>query len=265
MHKFLFILIVLCMGLKAACAHPGSGNQQDSVQEELSQNEPSIGNTQQIDYNEQNDTSVSFHILPVSNDSMRSWKKAREFAYHRYLDSLLKAAQEKYKPKQYKPSSPGLLDRLLGSQIMQVILWIIAACFILFILYRLFLAQGVFRRNRRDQADEGPGAETEQLTGESDYDQLIGLATRAGNYRLAVRYQYLKTLHGLAARDKLVLAPDKTNYQYVTEISDPASRKEFAGLTLGYEYVWYGEFEINETVYRKMEQGFMAFNRNNNR
>jgi len=263
MHKFPFILIVFCMLLTVSYAQPGSGKQADTVYQEISPKEPSIDQTQDIDYVAENDTAISFHVLPVSMDSLQYWKRAREFAYHKNLDSLLKAAQEKYKPAQFKPSSPGLFDKLLGSQAMQIILWIIAGCFILFILYRLFLAQGVFQRNRRDQSDDDPEAEAEQLNSESDYEQLIGLALRAGNFRLAVRYQYLRTLHGMAAREKLVLAPDKTNYQYVTEISDPASRKEFAGLTLGYEYVWYGEFEIDEKIYRKMEQGFQAYNRNN--
>lgn len=262
MHKRLFILIALSLVLSASFAQTENGNQVDTVIPELRQDEPSIENTQQIDYYVQSDTLISFQVLPVSQDSIRSWKKAREFAYHRNLDSLLKLAQEKYKPVQFKPSSPGILDRMLNSKTLQIILWIIAGCFILFILYRLFLAQGVFQRNRRGQSDEGPDAEAEQLTAESDYDQLIGLAFRAGNFRLAVRYQYLRTLHSLASREKLALAPDKTNYQYVTEISDPASRKEFAGLTLGYEYVWYGEFEIDETVYRKLEKGFQSFNRN---
>lgn len=262
MHKRPFILIALSLVLSASFAQTGNGNQVDTVIPELRQDEPSIENTQQIDYYVHSDTLISFQVLPVSQDSISSWKKARDFAYHRNLDSLLKVAQEKYKPVQFKPSSPGVLDKMLNSKTLQIILWIIAGCFILFILYRLFLAQGVFQRNRSVQSDEGPDAELEQLNGESDYEQLIGLALKAGNFRLAVRYQYLRTLHSLAAREKLVLAPDKTNYQYVTEINDPASRKEFAGLTLGYEYVWYGEFEIDESVYRKLEQGFQSFNRN---
>ena len=136
----------------------------------------------------------------------------------------------------------------------------LAGCFILFILYRLFLAQGIFSRGVKKKEEAEPEVSEDIITSESDFDQLIRQALRAGNFRLAIRYQYLKTLHKLAAKEYLALAPDKTNYQYVTEIKNNELKKEFAALTLSYEYVWYGEFAIEEPLYQKLERGFSSFN-----
>ena len=114
-----------------------------------------------------------------------------------------------------------------------------------------------------------PVAEVEEdvLTGESDFDTLINQSLKSDNYRLAVRYQYLKVLHKLADKHFIEMAADKTNYQYVREVAGRGGRaahqdfqNEFASLTLSYEYVWYGEFAVDETIYRKIATGFTQFN-----
>ena len=129
----------------------------------------------------------------------------------------------------------------------------------LFLIYRLFLAEGVFKRKSASLNNTETVAE-EQITGETDFDSLIRTALQNNNYRHAVRYQYLRSLHYLAGKNLVELAPDKTNFQYVREIKNRDMQNEFASLTLNYEYVWYGEFSIENEVYQKIEKGFTGFN-----
>lgn len=206
------------------------------------------------------DTGLVFHELPFSPDSIRAWKELRAFSYAKYLDSLLKEKQKKKQAQRPVNNGPSWLDSLLASPVTRVLLWIMAGVFILFILYRLFLAQGVFRRNAGKNEEAGPAVTEEQISVSSDLDAMIRQAVAAGNLRLAIRYHYLQTLHRLAEKQYLQLAADKTNYQYVSEIAREDIQKEFAALTLGYEYAWYGEFEINEPIYRKLETGFTQLN-----
>ena len=166
-----------------------------------------------LNYETENDTLLSFNPLPISADSIRSLKALRPFAYAKYLDSLLNEEQNKRKPQRAQPSGPSGVDNLLTSPVTRIILWMLAGCFILFILYRLFLAQGIFSRGVKKKEEAEPEVSEDIITSESDFDQLIRQALRAGNFRLAIRYQYLKTLHKLAAKEYLALAPDKTNYQ----------------------------------------------------
>ena len=106
----------------------------------------------------------------------------------------------------------------------------------------------------------------EEVTGESDFDTLIRQSAAKGNYRLAIRYQYLKLLHRLADKHFIEMAADKTNYQYVRELSSrgPAVNQQFqndfASLTLNYEYVWYGEFGVDDVIYNRIARGFNDFN-----
>lgn len=205
------------------------------------------------------DTTLYLNELSLSADSVRRWRSAKEFAYTKYLDSLLKVQQEKEK-KKTKPAGPGLIGRFLASDFLRVSLWMLAILFVLFIIYRLFLTEGVFRRETRSVKPEQPEVEEEVITSGTDFDALIRQAVRADNFRLAVRYQYLRSLHKLADKDIIELSPDKTNYQYVREIKDPGLQNDFSAVTLNYEYVWYGEFEIENDIYQRMEPGFINFN-----
>lgn len=211
------------------------------------------------------DTSLYYNQLTVSPDSVAAWKNLKGFAYVKNLDSLLKAQKNAPKQKERQtdytaPSGGGWLNAALSSQGLQVFLWTMAALFILFILYKLFLTEGVFSRKTNSSKNTAEAVEEEVITSESDFDSLIKQALQQNNYRLAVRYQYLKTLHKLADRKLLQLAADKTNYQYVREISNLNYQNDFAALTLNYEYVWYGEFEIDEPIYRSMNEKFNQLN-----
>ncbi|HMK04115.1 MAG TPA: DUF4129 domain-containing protein [Ferruginibacter sp.] len=206
------------------------------------------------------DTTLYPNSLVVPVDSVQYWKDMKAFAYVKHMDSLLKEKQAKEKKKIKRYEGPGLLDRFLSSGFVQVILWALAIFFVLFIIYKLFLAEGVFKRESKSLKQVTPQVEEEVITNDSDFDALINQAIRNKNYRQAVRYQYLKTLRKLADRDLIELSPDKTNYQYVREIKKPALQNEFASLTLNYEYVWYGEFAIEQNVYGKIEGYFSGFN-----
>ena len=209
------------------------------------------------------DTTLYLNGLITSPDSVRQWKKAKEYAYMKNMDSLLKDLQQKEKNQNQRTpvsTGPGLLESILSSAILKILLWTLAGGFVLFIVYRLFLADGVFRRESRLVKDKALEIVEEHITGETDFDALINGALTNNNFRQAVRYQYLRTLHKLAGRNFVELAPDKTNYQYVREIKGPALQNDFASLTLNYEYVWYGEFEVEKDIYDKIENGFRNFN-----
>ena len=207
------------------------------------------------------DTTVYYNQLEVPADSIKAWKNLKAFGYVSYLDSLLKAQKEnKKKAQKYEtPSGPGALDRLLSSPGLKVILWMLAALFIGFIIYKLFLTEGAFRK-KTTASKMAPEVEEEIITQESDFEKLIRLALQSGNYRLAVRYQYLQTLHKLAAKNIIELAADKTNNNYVRELTNKNYQQDFAALTLNYEYVWYGEFAIDENIYRRLATDFLQFN-----
>ena len=212
-----------------------------------------------MEENEPVDTTLYKNELNISYDSIKNWRNSKDYAYTKYLDSLLK----NIKPKEVKePTRPrrSFLSGLFNSDIVTVLLWTLAIGFVLFILYRFFLAEGAFKRRSKSAKNAEAKVEEEIITKESDFEALIRQAIQSSKYRQAVRYQYLRTLHLLAGKNMLALARDKTNFQYVSEISNRNHKQPFAALTLNYEYVWYGEFEIDKNIYEKIESNFRSFN-----
>ncbi|MEP6674504.1 MAG: hypothetical protein ABJA78_05095 [Ferruginibacter sp.] len=244
----------------------------DSVQENNTVEEPVTENDSK-QYS-QYDTSLYDLQLNISHDSINALKNQPAYAYNRYLDSLLKIRKHKEdsirmemnKGQSSKSSSSQSEDNItmpeendfFASGITKIILWSLAGAFVLFILYKLFLGDGMFKKAPRKTA-AAEAEEEEAVTDQTDIDALIATAVKNSNYRLAVRYWYLKSLHHLSGKGLLYLAQDKTNYQYVNELTNPVFRNDFAALTLNYEYVWYGEFDVDNTLYYKLENIFSSF------
>lgn len=208
------------------------------------------------------DTFLYKNDLQFSPDSITKWKKLKQYGYMNSLDSLLRDKNKKEKKQPVQENyKPGFFAKLLNSPVLKALLWMLAISFVLFIIYRLFLTDGMFKASTKTADNAGANIVGETITAETDFDELVRNALLQKNYRQAVRLQYLRTLHLLAAKNLVGLSPDKTNYQYVSEIKDKAYQNEFATLTLNYEYVWYGEFNIEHETYNKIEPGFINFNK----
>ncbi|WP_456376207.1 DUF4129 domain-containing protein [Lutibacter sp.] len=99
--------------------------------------------------------------------------------------------------------------------------------------------------------------EEEELIKGKDISKLITQAIQQKNYRLAVRYYYLNTLKDLENKELITWEQQKTNKDYTKEISQPTIRDSFVNLTRLYDFVWYGNFKINETEFFQVESDFI--------
>ncbi|NDV95674.1 hypothetical protein D0T84_12225 [Dysgonomonas sp. 521] len=93
---------------------------------------------------------------------------------------------------------------------------------------------------------------------EMNFDVLIANALKNKDYRLAVRFLYLKNLKQMSDRDIIEWSNYKTNYSYQYEIQSEALRSKFMETTLIFDYVWYGEFQLDESrfsdINRRMDE-----------
>lgn len=212
-------------------------------------------------YSEEVDTTLQLNNLYLSSDSIKNWQNLHQYEYLKNLDSLLKQKNAKLKLQPPKaPPSPGFFSQLLNSNILKMVLWTLAVFFVGFIIYKLFLTEGVFKRNKKKITQANTNQPDEHITKDTDFNQLIKESLQNNQFRQAVRYQYLRSLHLLAINNIVSMASGKTNYEYVREIKNKESRGDFAKLTLNYEYIWYGNFTIDEKAYQRIEPGFTSFN-----
>lgn len=89
-----------------------------------------------------------------------------------------------------------------------------------------------------------------------DFEKLIKESLEAGEKRTAVRYYYLWLLKTMAQHNYIEWDIEKTNSDYLYELQSPKHREEFTYLSYLYNYIWYGEFEIDDTTFNKTENRF---------
>lgn len=93
-----------------------------------------------------------------------------------------------------------------------------------------------------------------------DLDALLEDALQGGDYRLAVRYRFLKILKQLSHRDIIEWHFEKTNMDYLGEISQIPLQQEFQKTIYLFENIWYGQQPIDAKGYHKAERQFNALN-----
>ncbi|MNE89866.1 hypothetical protein D3C80_1873230 [compost metagenome] len=98
-----------------------------------------------------------------------------------------------------------------------------------------------------------------------DFDKLIADAVESRNYRLAVRLYYLKTLKELNNRSLITWKPEKTNHNYITELSAVHLKEGFQQMTHQFEFVWYGEFDLAENDFNSIRHSYQSFHQQINR
>ncbi len=100
-------------------------------------------------------------------------------------------------------------------------------------------------------------SEEEELIKNEDLEALMREAIEAGKFRLAVRYYYLKELRKLDQLELIDYEYQKTNRDYSNEIKQGKIRQQFINITMLYEFIWYGSFQVSETDFRLAEKGFL--------
>lgn len=94
---------------------------------------------------------------------------------------------------------------------------------------------------------------------EMDFEQLIDEAISKGNYKLAIRLYYLKALKALEAKDIIKWEKDKTNADYRREVSKSNYSDSFAEITKLFDYVCYGEFQLDTGSFEMSKEKFKHF------
>lgn len=101
-------------------------------------------------------------------------------------------------------------------------------------------------------------SEEEHIIKNEDIQKLIQQALADNNYRLAIRYYYLYMLRLMNEKEIISWELQKTNADYNRELEKTDLKKPFAQITRLYEYIWYGDFPIDEGNYRKAEANFLS-------
>jgi hypothetical protein len=92
---------------------------------------------------------------------------------------------------------------------------------------------------------------------ETDLERFLREAHASRNYRLAIRIYYLMILQLLHEKGIIEWKKHKTNRDYVLETSGESYHHLFRKNTDMFEYVWYGESDLEETQYQLLYPTFL--------
>lgn len=129
---------------------------------------------------------------------------------------------------------------------------------ILSVLIYFIAKHSIARQSSVLEIDDIPEMKTGDIR-EMKFDDLIGKALDNGQYRIAVRLLYLETLKMLTNRGFIDWKPHKTNQEYQYEMMRTSLGSHFDRLTLSYEYIWYGNFPIDQEGYDYVDGVFKHF------
>ena len=131
--------------------------------------------------------------------------------------------------------------------------------FVLYILISYFISKDgnfIFRKNKKTISIEDE--EIIENIHEIDFREKLMNAEKNKDFRLAIRYQFLNVLKKLSDKKQIDWNTEKTNHDYLKELKTESSKTNFAELLYIFEYVWYGEFNINEEIYQPLKNKFEA-------
>lgn len=89
-----------------------------------------------------------------------------------------------------------------------------------------------------------------------DFEKLIKETLKSGEQRLSIRYYYLWLLKKMSDKNLIEWDIEKTNSDYLYEIKEQTLKSDFEYASYLYNYIWYGEFELDETTFEKAKAAF---------
>ncbi|WP_158797172.1 DUF4129 domain-containing protein [Pedobacter sp. L105] len=156
-----------------------------------------------------------------------------------------------------------LIDHLFKNKQSGAILgYLILAAIIVFIVFAAFKMTGIDLRifTGKSKPIAIPYSESLDNINEINFNEELKQAISAGNYRLAVRLFYLSSLKKLNDKQLISWQPEKTNQTYINELENLQQRQRFKLLTIQFEYIWYGDFSLDEENFNRIKTSFDLFN-----
>ena len=143
-----------------------------------------------------------------------------------------------------------------------ILLYTLLGLFIGFLIYVILKAAGLDPARLlkgNSQQVSLPYTESSENIHEINFDEEIEKAISQHNFRMAVRLLYLKCLKQLSDSNLIHWQIDKTNSVYLFELGDSPQKGPFGTLTRQFEYIWYGNFPIDQQAFGNIFSLFQDF------
>lgn len=193
-------------------------------------------------------------IRKVPETRIKKYQRSPDFAY----------ANDPAYWKEPAPEKPGWNDHLfdfLFSKGFRMALFFLVLLLLIYGIYRLAKENAFTWFSRRPGLVRDPDAVADQGdSSESGLEDAIRKYTEAGDYRMAIRYMYLKLIRFAAEKNIAGFRASDTNAGMLEAFRDPQQAGDFRFLATAYEYIFYGGFTLNREQFDALRNKFNLFN-----
>jgi len=203
------------------------------------------------------------NVKPRHFDNLNDKYSGDDFIYERTIENsgwwtrFKKWLSDKFRSL-FNIKNAGQASRMtdLAIKIGGVLLFVLV---IYFIFRAIVNKEGAWVFGKSSDKSIIPVTDIENNIHATNFKNLIAEAEENSNYRLAIRYYYLWLLKKLSTAEIIHYDVEKTNNDYRNEIETPEVKKEFAYTSYLYNYIWYGEFDVNDEEFSKAKRAFDSF------
>ncbi len=198
-------------------------------------------------------SAIEWRVVPDS--VVRSLKKDAAFWY---ADKDMEKKNEENEGLSWLEKIIITLFKLLANPVFRQILWIIiiggfAAAVIWFLSQN---QMNIFGSGKKTVVVRKSEAEVTEDVFSADLEKAANDAAALGDFRLAIRFQYLQLLKIFSQHELLQYRQDATNFDYLKQLYDRPYYKDFFRVTRNYEYAWYGEMAVSKEQFDSVVKEF---------
>jgi hypothetical protein len=195
------------------------------------------------------------NVRTINPETISRYRSQKAFQYDRdkaKTASLWERMWNWFWDKYYE-----LLGKEKGNFLIKALLWTFAILGLTYFLLKIIGmdALSFFGKKNRDMGLDYEVLDENVHT--INFSEAIEKAETQKNFRLAVRLLYLQTLKKLTDKGFINWQVNKTNRQYIQELSGKPFSPLFNSLTGGFEYIWYGEFLLQQQEYELIRNQFI--------
>jgi hypothetical protein len=92
-----------------------------------------------------------------------------------------------------------------------------------------------------------------------DLEELLRDALINSDFRSAIRIYYLMIIQKLDEKNIITYRKDKTNAEYLSDLSQHPLKTAFRQVTLSYERTWYGDIHLSENDFNHLKTIFSDY------
>jgi hypothetical protein len=191
--------------------------------------------------------SVIFRVVPDS--VVAAYKRDKDFEYAN------KSIYWSEKPEPNKKNFQNRFFKWADTRWFRMFLVLLLVAILIFALYKIIAENKLYMFYSAPKKAMEANADEVDMT----YDNIehkIRDAIDSGDFRMALRFMYLKALKIAGEKQFIHFHAHGTNQEYMRQMANHQGEKDFRFLTYAYEHVWYGGFALTPEQFELLKTQF---------